>query len=142
MKRTLIRSTIMVLAVLAVSVSIKAQSSQQYTADIPFDFEARGERHAAGKYRLGSVSVTSPGTIALREMQSGQVKVLGIANDFPTMKSWDNPGTLSFRKVNGRYLLSEISTVTFRLKMRRAKGVIRGAGDIAAVESIVKINLN
>ncbi len=121
----------MVLAVLAVSVSIKAQSAHQYSANIPFDFEARGERHAAGKYRLGSMSVSSPGAIGLREMQSGKVRILGMSSDYTT-KNWVNPGTLTFLKVNGRYLLSEISTVTFNLKMKRAKQEIRD--DVASAK--------
>ena len=131
----------MLLAILALSAGIKAQTSQQYNADIPFDFEARGERHAAGKYRLGSMSVSSPGAIGLREMETGQVRILGISSDARS-KSWDNPGTLTFRKVNGRYLLSEISTVTFKLKMKRPKQEIRDVGDVASLESVVKIRLN
>ncbi len=135
MTNTIIRSTIMVLAVLAVSVGIKAQSAQQYSAEIPFDFEARGERHEAGKYRLASMSFSSPGAIGLREMKSGKVRVLGISSDNPT-KSWDKPGTLTFLKVNGRYLLSEISTGTFTLRMKPAKEEIRN--DIASVKIYLK----
>jgi hypothetical protein len=141
MKRTLIRSIIMVLAVLAVSVSIKAQSAQQYSANIPFSFEVGGERHEAGKYRLGSMSVNSPGAIGLREMRSGKVRVLGISSDTAN-NDWDNPGTLTFRKVNGRYLLSEIVTATFQLKVKIKKDKMGSLADVASAEQLVKIDLN
>ena len=141
MKRTIIRSTVMVLAVLAISVSINAQSAQQYSANIPFSFEARGERHAAGKYRLGSMSVSSPGAIGLREMQTGQIRVLGIATDAGN-NNWDNPGTLTFRKVNGRYLLTDISTASFQMKVKVKKARIGEVPEVASAEQVVKINLN
>jgi hypothetical protein len=141
MKRTFIRATLMLLAVLAVSAGVKAQSSQQYSADIPFDFEARGERHAAGKYRLGSMSVTSPGAIGLREVRSGNVRILGISSD-ASERDWSQPGTLTFLKVNGRYLLSAISTATFKMDMKVKKQTGRGDNDVASAGRIVKINLN
>lgn len=141
MKVTIIRSTIMLLAVLAISVSIKAQSPQQYSAEIPFNFEARGEQHPAGKYRLASVSVSSPGAIALREMQSGNVRILGVSADLGT-HNWDNPGTLTFLKVDGKYRLSEISTATFKLRMKATKTAVRDVGTIASTQKVVKINLN
>jgi hypothetical protein len=130
----------MLLAVLAVSVGIKAQSAQQYSANIPFDFEARGERHAAGKYRVGSMSVSSPGAIGLREVQSGNVRILGISSDAGT-NNWKQPGTLTFLKINGKYLLREISTSTFKMKMKATKTEVRDA-DVASARTVVKINLD
>ena len=141
MKRTIFGSIVMVLAVLAVSVSTNAQSGQQYSADIPFNFEARGERHAAGKYKLGSVSVGSPGVIGLREMRSGEIRLLGIATDGGS-NNWDSPGTLTFRKVNGTYLLSKISTATFQMKVKDKKNRIGELADVASAEQVVKVSLN
>jgi hypothetical protein len=140
MKRTIIRSTFMLLTVLAVAAGTKAQSAQQYAANIPFGFEAGGERYAAGKYRLGSMSANSPGAVGLREMRSGHVRVLGITQGEGT-RNWDHPGTLTFRRVNGRYLLSEISTATFQMKVRSKKNIDQLA-DVASAEQVVTINLN
>jgi hypothetical protein len=141
MKVTIIRSTLLLLAVLAISVSIKAQSPQQYSAEIPFNFEARGEQHPAGKYRLASMSVSSPGAIGLRDMQSGKIRVLGVSSDVGT-HDWDNPGTLTFLKVDGKYRLSEIKTATFNLRMKGTKTAIRDVGTVASTQKVVKINLN
>lgn len=137
MNRTIIRSTFIVLAALAVSVSIKAQSAQQYSADIPFDFEARGQQHAAGKYRLASVSVSSPGAIGLRQVDGRRLSILGVSSDVGN-NNWDKPGTLTFLKVDGKYYLSEVTTATFKLKMKEAKTAIREIGTVASVRVPLK----
>lgn len=131
----------MLMAVLAVSVSINAQISQEYSANIPFDFEARGERHDAGKYRLGSTSIGSSGAIALREMKSGDSQILGLSRG-PENSSWDRPGTLTFRKINGKYVLTEVSTPTFdmNMKVKKVKGLREN--DVAFAGEVVKILLN
>jgi hypothetical protein len=139
MKETIIRSTFIALAVLAISISINAQSAQEYSADIPFDFEARGQQHSAGKYRVTSVSTNSPGAIGLREMKSGKVRILGLAME-PGNINWDRPGTLTFLKADdGKYRLSEVSTATFRLRVKGTKTAVRDIGNIAQV---VKIKLD
>lgn len=139
MKSTIIRSTVMVLAVLAVSISINAQSSQHYGADIPFDFEVRGQQYGAGKYRLAPLSVSSPGAIGLREMKSGEVRILGMSSAAGT-NNWDNPGTLTFIKVNGKYRLSEISTATFHLRMKGTKTDVREPDALASARRVVRLN--
>jgi hypothetical protein len=131
----------MVLAILAVSVSINAQVSQEYSANIPFDFEARGERHEAGKYRLGSVSLATPGAIALRDMKSGESKVIGISSG-PQNNSWGRPGTLTFLKTNGKYVLTEVSTASFSMKMKGIKKRGLRENDVAFAGEVVKISLN
>jgi len=138
MKGTIIRSTLIALAVLVVSISINAQSAQQYSADIPFDFEVRGQQHAAGKYRLGAMSLSSPGAIGLREMKSGRMLVVGLSSDGGS-NNWDKPGTLTFRKVAGKYRLSEIATATFSLQVKDAKTDIR---DVGTVASAVPVTIN
>jgi hypothetical protein len=140
MKRNIIRSTVIALAVLAVSVSIKAQSAQQYSADIPFAFEVQGEQHPAGKYRLASMSTNSPGAIGLRDVNSRKVRILGIAAQAGS-DNWDNPGTLTFLKVDGKYLLSEISTATFKLRMKDTKTAVRDVATVASAKP-VKIGLH
>ena len=140
MKGTIIRSTVMVLAVLAISISINAQSPQQYSANIPFDFEVRGQQHSAGKYRLASVSMSSPGAIGLREMKSGKIRILGVSQDLGT-GNWDKPGTLTFLNVDGKYRLSEISTATFKLQMKGTKTESRDVASAASAR-VVKINLD
>lgn len=125
----------MVLAVLAVAVSISAQSSRQYRAEIPFSFEAAGRQHSAGKYRVGEVG---SGAIGLLNLQNRKMRILG-ATTLPG--TWGSRGTVSFIKTNGRYRLSEISTPSFSIKMK-AKKVKYELGDVALAEQVVKIYLD
>lgn len=140
MKATIIRSTVIALAVLAVSISINAQSAPQYSADIPFNFEVGGKQNPAGKYKLRSMSFGSPAAVALCEAKSGRMRIL-TANPHQGSNNWDQPGTLTFLKINGKYILSEVSTATFRLKMKSVKTDVRDV-DSVAVADRVKINLN
>lgn len=126
----------MVLVVLAVvAVSISAQSSQQYRAEIPFSFEAGGRQHSAGKYRVGEVG---SGAIGLLNLQNGKMRILGITT---LPGNWSSRGTLSFIRTNGRYRLSEITTPAFRMKMK-AKKIKYDLGDVASTEQVVKIYLD
>jgi hypothetical protein len=141
MKATIIRSTVIALAVLAVSFSIKAQSAPQYSADIPFNFEVRGKQNPAGKYKLRSMSLTSPGAIGLCEAKSGRMRILSASAHLGS-SNWDKPGTLTFQKINGKYILSEVSTPTFSLRMKTVKTDVRDVDNIALADRVVKINLN
>ena len=117
MNRIIIQASAMVLLVLAISVGAKAQSDQ-YRAEIPFSFEAAGKHYEAGKYSVGPLSqVSSPGGIAIRDLQNGNARMLGV-NSVQGDNKWDKPGTLSFLKVGGQYRLSQISTPTFKMKMK------------------------
>ena len=128
------------LFMLAVTVGVKAQSNQQYRADIPFSFDANGRHYAAGEYAVGPLSqVSTPGGIALREMRSGNSRLLGIT---PVQgdNNWDKPGKLTFIKDNGRYTLSQISTATFEMKVKvrkaRSSELASGASSNAEIVAV------
>jgi hypothetical protein len=140
MKVTIIRSTVIALAVLALSFSIKAQSAPQYSADIPFNFEVGGKQNPAGKYKLRSMSLGSPAAIGLCEAKSGRMRIL-TANAHQGSNNWDQPGTHTFLRINGKYILSEVSTATFSLKMKSVKTDVRDVDSVALADR-VKINLN
>ena len=107
------------LLVMAVVIGANAQASQQYRAEVPFDFEAGGKQYAAGKYSVGPLS----GAIAIRSLETGNMRLLGVSALAGT-NDWINPGTLDFHKVNGRYTLSRISTPTFQMEMKIQKRLV------------------
>lgn len=137
MKRAIIRSSGMVLVVLAVAIGINAQSSQQYRAEIPFSFEAKGQHHSAGVYRVGEIG---SGAIGLLNLKSGKMRILSVTTQ-PGNNNGNNRGTVTFLRTNGRYLLSEISTPSFRMKMK-VKKIPYEAGEVAAAEQVIKIYLD
>lgn len=137
MKRTIIRSSVMVVVVLAVAIGISAQTSPQYRAEIPFSFEAGGRQHSAGQYRVGEIG---SGAIGLLNLQSGKMRILGVAPQ-PGNDNWNSRGTVTFVRTNGRYRLSEISTPSFKMKMK-ARKVKDTVADLASAEQVVKIHLD
>ena len=141
MKRIILSSSVLVILVLAAAAGVSAQSSQQYKADIPFDFEADGRQHSAGSYRVGSVSVIGSRATGLLDIQSGKMRLVGRIAQPGNSGYWAERGTLTFLKVNDRYVLKEISTPSFKLKMRDRR--IKVADDrLALATNVVKVHLN
>ncbi len=142
MKRIIVQANLMAVGILVLAIGALAQGSQQYRANIPFDFEAAGKQNPAGTYALGVLSLTSQGAVAITNIKNGKSAMLGI-NARPGNGDWDKPGKLVFHKVNGAYRLSEISTATFSMKMRRTRTNVREvAGGGTPHEEVVTINLN
>lgn len=120
MNRIIRQASVIGLFVLAVTIGVSAQSDQQYKAEIPFDFEAGGKQYAAGKYAVGPLSRTAPNGIAIRNVQTGDGRLLGISA-LQGDNNWDKVGILTFLMVEGRYRLSQISTATFKMMMKGKK---------------------
>ena len=116
MKRIISQTGAIALFLLAVTIGLNAQSDQQYRAEIPFDFEAAGKHYAAGSYSLGVVS----GAVMIQDRQNRHMRVLGL-NTQPGTNNWDVPGTLTFRRIDGLYTLSQIVTATFKKEMKISK---------------------
>ena len=142
MNRIIRQVSLIGLVILAVTLAANAQSSQQYRADIPFSFEANGKQYAAGEYTIGPLSqVTVPGAIAIRSLNTGNARVLGVTSDMGN-GNWDNPGKLIFRKVDGRHTLSQISTASFEMNMKvkksRSNELAKGGADPVIVAIALK----
>lgn len=141
MKRIIVQTSLMAVGVLVLAIGAQAQISQQYRAQIPFDFEAGGKMNAAGKYSLGPIA-SSDSPITLRSLATGHSRVLGV-NSRGGSSNWDKPGKLVFLKANGIYRLSEVSTATFSMKVKRTRTDVREvAGGNASHEEAVTIYLN
>ena len=123
MNRIISQASFIGILMLAVVMGAAAQSSQHYRADIPFGFEAGGKQYEAGKYSVGPLSQGSQGAVAIRNMQNGTMRILGIAQ-LQGDGNWDDAGRLTFLKVGGSYTLSQISTATFKMdvKSKKVKG--------------------
>ena len=142
MNRTIIQASLLILFVSAITVGVNAQVSQQYRADIPFSFDANGRSYQAGKYSVGPLSQLSMSGIAIRGIgKHSRSGILSAAAREGT-NDWDNPGTLTFLNVNGRYKLIRVSTATFSMDM---KGKKDRDGDLAKLSSseskTVSVNL-
>ena len=135
MKRIISQTGAIALFLLAVTIGLNAQSDTQYRAQIPFDFEAAGKHYAAGSYSVGLAS----GAVTIRDRQNGHMNVLGI-NPQAGTDNWDLPGTLTFRRIDGLYTLSQIVTPTFKkeMRIRKAKGELAKGAASAPVTVALK----
>ena len=141
MKRIIVKASLMAVGVLVLAAGAHGQLAQQYRAQIPFSFEAAGKVHAAGKYTVGPIS-DSNSPVAIRNLKTGKARMLGL-NARGGNNDWDKPGKLIFVKVKGAYHLSEISTPTFGMKLKRARTEVREvASGSAPLEDVVTIYLN
>ena len=137
MNRIIKQVSLIGLFMLAVTAGVNAQVNQQYRADIPFSFEANGKQYAAGEYTVGPLSqVSSPGGIAIRNLDTGKARLLGVTSQNGN-SDWETPGRLIFLKVDGRHTLSQISTASFQMKMKvqktRSAELAKGGSDPAIV---------
>ena len=141
MKRLLLQTCLMVGSVLILGAAANAQISQQYRADIPFDFSAAGSTWTAGKYKVLPVGPhSSIGALAILDVKKGKMKLLGQAT--LGRENRDRSSKLVFVKRDGRYTLSEIVTPTFAIKMKGTETSVRVAGRQAADLETVAINLH
>jgi hypothetical protein len=121
MNRIIRQVSLIGLFMLAVTVGANAQGNQQYRADVPFSFEANGKHYSAGEYTVGPLSqIANPGGIALRNLDTGKARILGVTSNHGD-NDWNVPARLIFLKVGGQYTLSQISTATFKMKMKAQK---------------------
>jgi len=134
MNRIVKQISVIGLFMLAVTIGVNAQLNQQYRAEVPFSFEANGKHYAAGQYSVGPLSqMSAPGAIALRNIGSGKAAVLGI-NSLDGDNDWDKPGRLTFVKDNGRYILKNIATATFTMKMKGSKSRTAELAEVVAID--------
>ena len=139
MNRIIRQVSVIGILVLAVTIGVNAQSDQTYRAEIPFAFEAAGKHYEAGTYSVGPLSQTAARGIAIRDLKRGNYRLLGLSD--AGNNNWNKPGSLTFQKVNGQYMLSQISTATFKMKMKSKKsddGQLAGG----APRDVVAIKLN
>lgn len=138
MKRIIMQASAMVVFVFSVAMGVNAQSAQQYRAEIPFGFDAAGRHYAAGEYSVGPMSQTQ-GPIAIQDLRNGKKRMLGV-NSLGGTNDWDKVATLTFRRINGRYRLSQISTPTFNMELKVPKVGSELAGTDSSPETVA-INL-
>jgi hypothetical protein len=121
-------------------VSVSAQMSTQYRAEIPFDFSVGNDNFAAGSYSIGPTSWNSSnGSLLLRNRKTSKSRLLGfiqIAGD-----GRGQNGKMYFINVSGRYNLSEIVTPTFVKKVKVVRTDTQLAKSAASPPKAVAVKL-
>jgi hypothetical protein len=116
--KNILRVGLLVVGMLAAfGISGNAQVTRAYAVHIPFDFTIGGKVLKAGDYRIVPLAgITSERAIALQSQSTGKSTLLG-------QTSIDSSGTntggkLTFVGNNEQWLLSEVTTSGFTLKLK------------------------
>ena len=108
MKKSYITAVLMLMCLLGVGVSARAQDADAVVVSVPFEFVAGDATLPAGEYR---VSRANPGVnreLAVRGYDKGNAFVLPLTfEDGPA-----NEPTLTFEHVGGKYFLSRVKTLS------------------------------
>jgi hypothetical protein len=108
MKKSYCAAVLMLMCLLGVGVSARAQGADAAVVSVPFEFVAGGATLPAGEYR---VSRANPGVnqeLVISGYNKGNAFLLPLAfDDGPA-----NGPTLSFDHVGGKYFLSKIRTLS------------------------------
>lgn len=137
MTRLIVRTGLLAVATIFFSLAANAQIARQYTAEIPFDFVVKDRTLAAGSYSVGPpTNTTSPSAITFSDKKSGKKFVIGQAT--PGSEEM-KVGTLTFVKNGSTYVLSRITTPSFRMKFKSDAESL--AQNKQATSEIVSINL-
>src|ERR1700758_3161890 len=104
MKQSYITAVLMLMCLLGVGVSARAQDVDAVVVSVPFEFVAGGATLPAGEYRIDRLNPGVNRELAIRGYSKGNASVVPLSFDG---KATDEP-TLSFEHVGGKYFLSRI----------------------------------
>jgi hypothetical protein len=117
MKRILQIGLLAIGVVWVLSATGNAQISRQYAAHVPFDFIVGNKLMKAGDYKIApAAGVTDQRAIVLENAATLNADVVG--QTAVTSSISNKQGRLTFVKQDGQWLLSDISTTGFELKLK------------------------
>jgi hypothetical protein len=107
MKKSYFAAVLMLMCLLGVGVSARAQDTDAVVVSVPFEFVAGGAALPAGEYRINRVNPGVNRELAIRGYNKGNAFLLPLAFD----NGAANEPTLSFDHVGGKYFLTSIKTL-------------------------------
>ena len=107
MKKLYLTAVLMLMCLLGIGVSARAQDADAVVVSVPFEFVAGGATLPPGEYRISRVNPGVNQELAISGYNKGSAFLLPLAfhngpNDQPT---------LSFEHLGGKYFLSRIKTL-------------------------------
>jgi hypothetical protein len=107
MKKSYFAVVLILMCLLGVGVSARAQDADAVVVSVPFEFVAGSATLPAGEYRIDRVNPGVNRELAIRGYNKGNAFLLPL--EFADGSS--NEPTLSFEHVGGKYFLSRIKTL-------------------------------
>src|SRR3954466_16236449 len=121
MMKNILRVTLFAVGVLwAFGATGNAQVSQQYAANVPFDFSVGNKLMKAGDYRISPAAGDSnQRTLILTDRNTGKAVVIGQATLGSSLSN--EGGKLVFGKSGDQWVLEEIKTSRFELMLHGSR---------------------
>ena len=107
MKKSYFAVVLILMCLLGVGVSARAQDTDAVVVSVPFEFVAGSATLPAGEYRIDRVNPGVNRELAIRGYNKGNAFLLPL--EFADGSA--NEPTLSFEHVGGKYFLSRIKTL-------------------------------
>jgi hypothetical protein len=107
MKKSYFVAVLMLICLLGVGVSARAQDADAVVVSVPFEFVAGGATLPAGEYRVDRVNPGVNRELSIRGYDKGSAFLFPL--EFADGSA--NQPTLSFEHVGGKYFLSSIKTL-------------------------------
>ena len=110
MKKSYVTAVLMLMCLLGVGVSARAQDADAVVVSIPFTFVAGGATLPAGDYRVSRISPGVNRELAISGYNKGSAFLLPLA--FDDVAAANGQPTLSFEHIGGKYFLTGIKTLS------------------------------
>lgn len=119
MKNSIINIVSFIALSLVVTISVSAQMSTGYKAEVPFDFTLSGKTFTAGEYRIERTNARSVnGQVTIREMKTKKAHIFSSVDTGETSKA----AKLIFTNIDGEYFLEAISSSTLNAQFPQTTG--------------------
>ncbi len=110
MKKSYLTAVFMLMCLLGVGVSARAQDADAVVVSVPFEFVAGGATLPAGEYRVSRINPGINRELAISGYNKGSAFLLPLTFDEAAAAS--GQPTLSFEHVGGKYFLGRIKTLS------------------------------
>jgi hypothetical protein len=110
MKKSYLTAVLMLMCLLSVGVSARAQDADAVVVSVPFEFVAGGATLPAGEYRVSRINPGINRELAISGYNKGSAFLLPLT--FDDVAAASGQPTLSFEHVGGKYFLSGIKTLS------------------------------
>lgn len=141
----MLAASVVVLVTMAAVTTIQAQTINQFTADIPFDFQVGGERFSAGKYTVRCLNPSSDVKVLQLRKTDGETSVMLHTNAI--VGKTNNKARLVFSRYGNQYFFSQAWLASESLgmqavKSRQEKATAKEMARLAYKPEMVALTIN
>ena len=115
----MLAASVVVLVTMAAVTTTQAQTTNQFTADIPFDFHVGGEKFPAGEYTIRCLNPSSDVKVLQLRKTNGESSVMLHTNSI--IGRINRNSRLVFNRYGNQYFLSQAWLVSESLGMQAVK---------------------